>query len=67
MADDKKNRILRLLELIEDVEKLLKHIKSSPHAFLSEVRQYEKLKNRYESELFEVLTAEFGVRLPIAA
>lgn len=67
MENDKKARVLRLVELIENANQMLAHLKTSPFAFEAEFEQYRYLKSRYEKELLELLATELDIQIPVAA
>jgi len=67
MENDKKVRVLRLVELIENTNQMLAHLKTSSFAFEAENEQYRRLKSRYEKELLELLATELDIQIPVAA
>lgn len=65
--DDKKKRITRLLDLIKSTNDAIARHKERGKSGFSAVEQYAEMKSRYEKELFEILSTELGIRIPVAA
>jgi hypothetical protein len=65
--EEKKLRINRLLDLINNINTLIHLHKNRYEEGDFQVRQYRELKTRYERELLDILTKELDIQLPIAA
>ena len=66
MKNEKHRRVLRLLELIENVEKLIVVKRNDPEPLALDIEQYEELKARFVAELHGLLS-EIGVPMAVAA
>ncbi len=67
MDSEKKLQFNRLLDLIASTNELIEMHKARAPKGQLQVTQYEELKVRYEQELLDLLRAELGLSLALAA